>query len=131
MTGNVRDEGGRRHSRLRSHFQQIEFARTLHCVVIPQISAADAPAAKRSMGAQRDVEGVFIDPRRDRRGSQMVGSPNRIFRRVIIEATARNYFADANCSIAHNRYGEFAARYKALYQHLIAEIPTSHFVAPT
>jgi len=60
----------------------------------------------------------------------MVGSPGRIFRRVIIEATARYYFTDAKCSISHNRYGEFAARYKALDQHLIAETPTPHFVAP-
>src|SRR6516165_5719558 len=60
----------------------------------------------------------------------MVRSPHCIFRGVVIEAAARDNFADAKCSIAHDRYGELATRYKALDQDLTAEAPICHFFAP-
>ncbi len=60
MTRDVGDQRGRGHAGLRIDLEQIEAAGLACDVVVAQIGAADAAAAERPMGAERDVERLVI-----------------------------------------------------------------------
>src|SRR5262249_59468384 len=65
------------------------------------------------------------------RGGEGLPDPaGRVFRRIVVEASARDDFTDAERPAAHHRHGELSAGNKRLDQDLSAKAPRRYLLAP-
>src|SRR5262245_15245511 len=109
MLCHFRHQRGFGHARLRSDLEAEESRCSVETVIITEVRARHAAAAKCSVRGQCQSLDFLIDSRGNRSRQQMLRPAGRILCFVIVKLDGRHDFDDAESLLAHDRTRELLA----------------------